>query len=288
VNALVGGVGLKATLAALEAGKIVALANKESIVMAGRLVMEAAARHGGWLIPVDSEHSALQQCLRGENSQQVAKLILTASGGPFLRRDTGNFHSITPEEALQHPNWTMGPKITIDSATLMNKGLEVIEAHYLFGLAVEQIDVIVHPQSIVHSLVEFVDGSLKAQLSLPDMRIPIQYALTYPERVPAHYVDTDLAKIGRLEFEKPDFERFPCLGLAYVALHRGEGYPAVLSAANEIAVQAFLTERLAFHQIPNLIESALNAYNGSRQMDLESLLQADAWAREWCQRHLSN
>lgn len=287
VNALVGGVGLKATLAALEAGKIVALANKESIVMAGKLVMETAASHGT-LIPVDSEHSAVHQCLRGEQAQQVENLILTASGGPFLRREASSFAAITPEEALKHPNWSMGPKITVDSATLMNKGLEIIEAHYLFGLAPEKIKVVIHPQSVVHSLVEFIDGSFKAQLSLPDMRIPIQYALTYPERRPAQYVSTDLARIGSLDFEAPDYRRFPCLQLAYRALEKGKGYPAVLSAANEVAVQAFLEGRLAFNRIPRLIEAALEAFKGLSELNLSTILEADAWAREWCSRKIPN
>jgi 1-deoxy-D-xylulose-5-phosphate reductoisomerase len=288
VNALVGGAGLKATLAALSAGKIVALANKESIVMAGRLVMQAAASKGGTLIPVDSEHSAVHQCLRGETPTQIRRLILTASGGPFLRRDAASFANITPDEALKHPNWSMGPKITIDSATMMNKGLEIIEAHYLFGLDADEIKVVIHPQSVVHSLVEFIDGSLKAQLSLPDMRIPIQYALTYPERLPARYVATDLAGIGSLDFESPDFERFPCLGLAYEALKRGEGFPAVLSAANEVAVQAFLDGRLAFDRIPVVIAEALHAFQAPTRLDLEAILQADNWAREWSLKRIES
>jgi len=291
VNALVGGSGLKATLAALEAGKIVALANKESIVMAGRLVMAAAARSGGAVIPVDSEHSAVQQCLRGEETADIKRLILTASGGPFLRRNGESFSDITPEEALQHPNWQMGPKITVDSATLMNKGLEVIEAHYLFDLPSEKIQVLIHPQSVVHSLVEFVDGSLKAQLSTPDMRIPIQYALTYPGRMPAEFVTTDLVQIGSLHFEAPDLQRFPCLKLAFKALELGEGYPAVLSAANEVAVEAFLEGVLSFAQIAALINSALEAFAAppaGHELDLQGILEADAWAREWCHSFVKN
>lgn len=286
VNALVGAVGLKATLTALECGKIVALANKESMVTAGRLVMEAAQRHGGTLIPIDSEHSAVHQCLRGENPKQVKRLILTASGGPFLRRAGGSFKDITTEEALQHPNWQMGPKITVDSATLMNKGLEVIEAHYLFDLPAEKIEVVIHPQSIIHSLVEFVDGSLKAQLSWPDMRIPIQYALTYPERLPAEYVTTDLVQVGSLDFETPDFQRFPCLKLAYQALASGEGYTAVLSAANEVAVAAFLANQLRFDQIPTVVEAALNAFNPPPEFNLTAVLAIDQWTRDWSQKRV--
>jgi 1-deoxy-D-xylulose-5-phosphate reductoisomerase len=284
----VGGLGLRATLAALQAGKVVALANKESIVMAGRLVMEAAAQYGGFLIPIDSEHSAVQQCLRGEDTRHVKRLILTASGGPFLRRDPASFSSITPQEALQHPNWRMGPKITVDSATLMNKGLEIIEARYLFALPPEKIQVIVHPQSVVHSLVEFVDGSLKAQLSMPDMRLPIQYALTYPERLPAEFITTDLAQIGALNFEAPDIERFPCLKLAYEALEGGEGYSAVLSAANEAAVGAFLAGRVPFHSIPRLIKTTMTAYKPTSGLDLEGILSADAWSRKWCSELISS
>ncbi|RJP80930.1 MAG: 1-deoxy-D-xylulose-5-phosphate reductoisomerase [Candidatus Zixiibacteriota bacterium] len=286
VNALVGGAGLRATIAALEAGKVVALANKESIVMAGRLVAETAARHGGTVLPVDSEHSAVHQCLRGEDPARIGCLLLTASGGPFLRREADSFARVTPEEALRHPNWLMGPKITVDSATLMNKGLEVIEAHYLFDLPPEKIGVVIHPQSVVHSLVEFVDGSLKAQLSLPDMRIPIQYALTYPDRLPARFVATDLVRIGALEFEEPDLGRFPCLELAYEALRRGEGYPAVLSTANEIAVEAFLQGDLAFDRIPWLIEQAMDACRPGTMNDLESVLLLDDWTRKFCVRLL--
>lgn len=290
VNALVGGIGLRATLAALSAGKTVALANKESIVMAGNLVMETARRCGGVLIPVDSEHSAVHQCLRGENVLQVRRLILTASGGPFLKRAGHSFSEITPEQALKHPNWQMGPKITVDSATLMNKGLEVIEAHYLFGLPPDKIEVVIHPQSVIHSLVEFVDGSLKAQLSTPDMRVPIQYALTYPDRQAAQFVATDLVQIGSLEFEAPDGDRFPCLRLAYRALEQGEGYPAVLSAANEIAVQVFLEGNLPFQRIPTLIAEAMAAFSfpaGDWTPTAEEILQVDAWTRRWCLEHLT-
>ncbi len=288
VNALVGAVGLRATLAALEAGKIVALANKESIVMAGVLVMQAVAESEGWLVPIDSEHSAVLQCLRGEDPTQVKQLLLTASGGPFLRRPIDSFASITPEEALKHPNWEMGPKITIDSATLMNKGLEVIEAHYLFDLPPEKIKVVVHPQSIVHSMVEFVDGSIKAQLSQPDMRVPIQYALTYPDRFQADFVSFDLSQIGSLEFEEPDIEKFKCLKLACQSLDQGNGYPTALNAANEIAVEAFLEKRIRFDQIAKLNESVLTAFNSPDSFDLDAVLQVDDWARQWCREQIKS
>jgi len=288
VNALVGAVGLKATLAALKAGKVVALANKESIVMAGSLVMAAVAESDGWLVPIDSEHSAVLQCLRGEAPNQVAKLLLTASGGPFLHRPKERFPSITPEEALQHPNWKMGSKITIDSATMMNKGLEVIEAHYLFNLPPERIEVVIHPQSIIHSMVEYIDGSIKAQLSTPDMRIPIQYALTYPDRSDAAFVTTDLTKTGTLSFEAPDLDRFPCLRLAYQSLENGEGYPTVLNAANEIAVEAFLNKTIGFEDIPELIKKVIDDYKAPAVLDLDSILEIDGWAREKCREKISN
>lgn len=288
VNALVGAVGLRATLAGLEAGKIVALANKESIVMAGPLVMRSVAESEGILIPIDSEHSAVLQCLRGESPSQVKQLILTASGGPFLHRKAETLDRVTPDEALQHPNWSMGPKITVDSATLMNKGMEVIEAHYLFNIPPEKIQVVVHPQSVVHSLVEFVDGSIKAQLSQPDMRIPIQYSLTYPDRLPADFVSTDLTHIETLTFEKPDLHRFPCLQLGYQALKMGNGYPTVLNAANEIAVVSFMEGKLSFDRIPELIEAALNAFRPPEVFNLESILKIDQWAREWCREQLKS
>jgi 1-deoxy-D-xylulose-5-phosphate reductoisomerase len=286
VNALVGAIGLRSTLEALAAGKVVAVANKESIVMAGNLVMEAVANSDGLLIPIDSEHSAVLQCLRGESPHEVKHLILTASGGPFLKRPADEFSTITAKEALLHPNWQMGPKITIDSATLMNKGLEVIEAHYLFNLEPEKIKIVIHPQSVVHSFVEFVDGSIKAQLSLPDMRIPIQYAITYPDRLPADYILTDLNRIASLTFEPPDFNRFPCLGLAYDALSRGEGYPTVLNAANEIAVEAFLNGTLSFLQIPELITVSMNEYHPSGRLDLKGILEIDEKTRIWCRNQL--
>lgn len=286
VNALVGSIGLKATLAALEADKIVALANKESIVMAGHLVMELVAEKEGLLIPIDSEHSAILQCLRGEDPEGIKRLILTASGGPFLRTPIEYFPEITPDEALCHPNWNMGPKITTDSATMMNKGLEVIEAHYLFNLPPEKINVVIHPQSVVHSLVEFVDGSIKAQLCQPDMRVPIQYAITYPKRIAADFVVNDLVQVGSLDFEMPDFQRFPCLNLAYEALKKGIGYPTVLNAANEVAVQSFLNHSLHFHCIPILIRDALEAFDPPLTSDLDSILKIDRWTRQWCEEKI--
>ncbi len=265
--------------------------------MAGHLVMEAVAESEGLLVPIDSEHSAVLQCLRGEDPEQVKRLILTASGGPFLRRALKDFEVIKPEDALQHPNWKMGPKITVDSATLMNKGLEVIEAHYLFNLPSDRIQVVIHPQSVIHSLVEFIDGSLKAQLidgslkaqlSTPDMRIPIQYALTYPERQSAEFVTTNLAEIGSLDFEAPDFDRFPCLNLAYESLKRGKCYPTVLNAANEVAVETFLSGRLAFNQIADLIKAAFKAFKPPETLDLDTVLEVDRWARQWCSEKMNN
>lgn len=279
VAAIVGAAGLAPTLAAVEAGKTVALANKETLVMAGALVQEKAARHGATLLPVDSEHSAIFQCLVGEDPAGVEKLILTASGGPFLRRPAEAFDRITPEEALAHPNWRMGAKVTVDSATLANKGLEVIEARWLFAMPPERIEVLVHPQSIVHSLVAFRDGSTKAQLGVPDMKVPIQYALTYPERWPAPHARLDWAALGTLDFEPPDHARFPALGLAYEALRRGGTAPATLNAANETAVALFLEKRIRFSAIPRLIETALDAADPSPADDLAALLDADAAAR---------
>jgi 1-deoxy-D-xylulose-5-phosphate reductoisomerase len=278
VAAVVGAAGLAPTLAAVEAGKTVALANKETLVMAGALVKEKAARHGAVLLPVDSEHSAVFQCLVGEDPAAVEKLILTASGGPFLRRPAATFDAITPEEALAHPNWRMGAKVTVDSATLANKGLEVIEARWLFDLAPEQIEVLVHPQSIVHSLVAFRDGSTKAQLGVPDMRVPIQYALTYPARWSAPHPRVDWATLGALDFEPPDTERFPALALAREALRRGGAAPAAFNAANEAAVALFLERRVTFTAIPRLIEAALAA-DAYPAEDLDALLAADAAAR---------
>jgi 1-deoxy-D-xylulose-5-phosphate reductoisomerase len=279
VVALVGAQGILPTLAALQAGIPIALANKEVLVSAGAIVTETARRAGVPILPIDSEHSAVLQCLIGERRDAVERLILTASGGPFRTLPKERFAEITVEQALQHPNWRMGAKITVDSATLMNKGLEVIEAHWLFGLPPERIQVLIHPQSIVHALVEFCDGSVKAQLAVPDMRLPIAYALSYPDREPLALPRLDLSAIGKLEFEAPDLERFPCLRLALEALRAGGTHPAVLNAANEAAVEAFLSGHLRFVDIPAVVEAVLERMPVSAEPDLETVLAADAHAR---------
>ena len=286
VSSLVGAVGLAPTLAAIRAGRNVALANKEVLVMAGALVLREVRQHSVKLLPVDSEHSAIFQALAGQRSQDVTKLILTASGGPFRTWSAERIAQATIEEALDHPNWDMGPKITIDSATLMNKGLEVIEARWLFDAKPEDIDVVVHPQSIVHSLVEFADSSVIAQLGLPDMRVPIAVALAHPERVPLDVPRLDLAAIGRLDFEVPDRKRFPCLDLAYEALRLNETAPAVLNASNEVAVAAFLAGQIRFQQIAETNGAVLNSHasrsagsSGATLRDLDDVTEADTWAR---------
>ncbi len=281
LSALVGGAGLLPTLAAIRAGRTVALANKETLVMAGALMTAAAHAHGVTLLPVDSEHSAIFQCLAGGQRAEVKRLILTASGGPFAQLSRDALERVTLAEALQHPTWRMGAKITIDSATLMNKGLEVIEAHWLFGTPYERVDVVVHPQSIVHSMVEFVDGSVLAQLGMPDMGIPILYALSYPERLPCPAPALDLVKVGALTFHAPDPARFPCLELARQAGLAGGAAPVVLNAANEVAVGAFLEGRCGFADIPRLIGRALDAHAAARADDLESCLGVDAEVRCW-------
>ena len=277
-----GTAALDATLAAIEAGKTVALANKEVLVMAGALMMAAARRRGVTILPVDSEHNAIHQCLRGQDPADVRRLILTASGGPFRTRAATELAAVTPEEALDHPTWNMGPKITIDSATLMNKGLEVIEARWLFDAPPDRIEVVVHPQSIVHSLVELRDGSLIAQLGVTDMQLPIQYAFSYPDRWEAPLPPLDLVRCGRLEFDRPDVARFPCLALAYRALRGAAGLPIILNAANELAVAAFLARRLPFNGIPAVIEQALDAGERLATGGVETLAavrEVDAWAR---------
>jgi 1-deoxy-D-xylulose-5-phosphate reductoisomerase len=282
MSALVGALGLEPTLAAVEAGRDVALANKEVMVMAGALVRRAVAAHGGALVPVDSEHSAIFQCLSGQRLEDVARLVLTASGGPFRSWDAARIARASVQEALNHPNWDMGPKITIDSATLMNKGLEVIEARWLFDVPPAQVDVVVHPQSIVHSLVEFVDGSVLAQLGLPDMRVPIAVALAHPERVPLEVERLDLTAVARLDFEEPDRGRFPCLQLAFDALAAGETAPAVLNAANEESVAAFLAGRIPFPAVAATNADVLSSHVGEGAgaiRDLRDVLAADTWAR---------
>ena len=276
-----GTAGLEAVLAAIAAGKTIALANKEVLVMAGALVTAAARRHGVAILPVDSEHNAVHQCLHGRHETEIRRLILTASGGPFRDFTAAQLQRVTPAQALRHPTWRMGRKITIDSATLMNKGLEVIEAHWLFNAVADQIEVVIHPQSIVHSMVELVDGSVIAQLGVTDMRLPIQYACSYPERWDGALPSLDLSKAGRLEFHPPDHERFPCLGLAYRAL-RAEGTLAVvLNAANEVAVAAFLDGRLGFTAIPAVIERTMNAHTVEGVSTVETVRRVDAWAHTY-------
>lgn len=280
VASAVGAVGLVPTYRALEAGKDVALANKETLVMAGALMLARSRERGGRLLPIDSEHCALHQCLQGATSPDVRRLVLTASGGPFRSRPRETFASITPAEALRHPTWSMGRKITIDSATLMNKGLEVIEAHWLFGIEADRIEVLIHPQSVVHSLVEFVDGTVLAQLGVTDMRMPIQYALSYPERWEASIPGMDFSSGLALSFDAPDRERFPCLELAYRALRAGGTLPAVLNAANEEAVAAFLDGHIPFTAIPETIADVMGAHPVQPATQLEDVLAADAWARD--------
>jgi 1-deoxy-D-xylulose-5-phosphate reductoisomerase len=278
-----GTAGLDAVLAAIDAGKTIALANKEILVMAGSLVMRAAREKGVPVLPVDSEHNAIHQCLHGRSPADVKRLILTASGGPFRGRSTIELHHVTPDDALRHPTWRMGPKITIDSATLMNKGLEVIEARWLFDVGPDRIDVLVHPQSIVHSMVELVDGSILAQLGVTDMRLPIQYAFSYPDRWTAPLPPLDLAQAGRLEFEAPDTSGFPCLALAFRALSGDAGLPIVLNAANEVAVAAFMDARIGFTAIPELISLAMDAYETAGLppvRHLDDVRRVDGWTRE--------
>ena len=284
LSAMVGAAGLMPTLAALHAGKDVALANKETLVMAGDLVTTEVGRHQVRLLPVDSEHSAVFQALTGHRRQDLKRIVLTASGGPFLHAGLEELQRVTPAQALAHPNWRMGPKVTIDSATLMNKGLEVIEARWLFDLDLAQIGVAMHPQSIVHSLVEYVDGSVIAQLGIPDMRVPIAYALSYPERLPLDLPPLDLLAVQTLTFLEPDRARFPCLGLAFAALKAGGTMPAVLNAANEVAVEAFLTGRIPFLAIGEVVEEAMERHRSSPAVEVEVILSADRWAREEARR----
>jgi 1-deoxy-D-xylulose-5-phosphate reductoisomerase len=279
ISAIVGGAGLLPTLAAIKAGKSIALANKEPMVMAGRLMQEEARKANVRIFPVDSEHSALFQSMEGHRMVDIRRLILTASGGPLWDLTTEQMKDVTPEEALQHPNWKMGPKITIDSATLMNKGLEVVEARWLFDIPASQIEVLIHRESIIHSLVEYSDRSVIAQLGLPDMRTPIAYAMNYPERLPLDLPSVNLAEIGRLSFCAPDDARFPCLRFGYEALTTGGTMPAVLNAANEIAVQAFLDRRIGFLDIAATIRRTMDAHVPREILTLEDALQADVWAR---------
>lgn len=279
VSATVGAVGFVPTLRALEAGKRVALANKETLVMAGELMTHAAAKSGAELLPIDSEHNALHQCLRGERPHEVRRIVLTASGGPFRTKNKAEMKQATVAEAMRHPTWQMGAKITIDSATLMNKGLEVIEAHWLFGFGPEQIDIVVHPESVVHSMIEMIDGSVIAQMGVTDMRHAIQYALTYPERHTCQLPPLDLVAISGLHFEAPDLDRFPCIALAYKALREGGTLPAAMNAANEEAVSAFIDERICLTEIPLIIESVMDEHTNQPARDIDTILEADRAAR---------
>lgn len=281
VNALVGSSGMEPTVNSLKAGIDVALSNKESMVMAGEYINKLKYKNNCSIYPVDSEHSAIWQCLRGEDFQEIRKLILTGSGGPFLKRDLKSFEDITISEALNHPNWTMGKKITIDSATMMNKGLEVIEAKWLFEISPEKIDIIVHPQSIIHSMVEFIDGSIKAQLGTPNMKIPIQYALTYPKHFKSDWEELNLAKIGNLTFEKPNTKKFKCIELAYYAMNAGNSFSVVLNVANDNTVDAFLNQKIKFNDIAKLNELAMEKHPVSAVNDLETIEELTIWTENF-------
>ncbi len=275
VNAIVGSKGMQPSVSACKNGVDIALSNKESLVMAGDYLYSLAEKSGTEIFPVDSEHSAIWQCIQGEDSKNIKKLILTGSGGPFLNRDLKTFDKITVKNALKHPNWSMGKKITIDSATMMNKGLEIIEAHHLFKMPQSKIEVVIHPQSIIHSMVEFVDGSVKAQLGLPDMKLPIQYALSYPERYIANWESLDLVKLKKLTFFSPDTEKFPSLKLALNALKLGETYPVVLNVANEQAVYLFIENKIKFTDIPKIVEKMLNRHDPIKNADIDAILDVE-------------
>jgi len=281
LNSLVGFSGLKPTIKAIESKKRIALANKETLVVAGEIITKLLRENNVELIPVDSEHNAIFQCLVGEKISDINRIILTASGGPFLYKNKAELENVTVEEALKHPNWKMGSKITIDSATLMNKGLEVIEAHWIFGLPVDRIKVVIHPQSVIHSMVEFIDGSIKAQLGVPDMKIPIQYALTYPERKHANYGQVDFVKLGQMTFLEPDLDKLECLKIAYEVAKLGGTYPTVLNAANEVAVEAFLNRKIKFTMIPEVIKKAIDAHKPKFNPDLDDILTADSETRKF-------
>ncbi|MCK4715533.1 MAG: 1-deoxy-D-xylulose-5-phosphate reductoisomerase [Candidatus Marinimicrobia bacterium] len=284
LNAIVGSAGLEPSYYALKAGKNIALSNKESLVMAGELINRLLIEKNLKIFPIDSEHSAIWQCIVGEDNKNIRRIILTGSGGPFQTLPIEHFDNITSEQALKHPTWNMGKKITIDSATMMNKGLEIIEAYYLFGVAKENIEVVIHPQSIVHSMVEFIDGSIKAQMGLPDMKLPIQYALGYPERLPVVWENTDFVKIRELTFEAPDFAKFPSLKLAYAALQRGGTAPAILNIVNEYAVYAFLENKIRFIDIPRFVEDALSDLPIVDNPELGDILEVERSGREFVER----
>ena len=281
VGAMVGFAGLAPTIEAIKRGKRIALANKETLVVAGEMVTGLCRKHSAELIPVDSEHSAIFQCLVGEEKNEVEKLILTASGGPFLNTKKSEFVNVTVDEALNHPNWKMGNKITIDSASMMNKGLEVIEAHWLFGVPKNKIDVVIHPQSIIHSMVQFTDGSIKAQMGLPDMKLPIQYALGYPERLGNDFERTNLPKISSLTFSEPDTEKYECLKIAFDVMEAGGTSPCIMNAANEIAVDKFLNRKIKFSQIPELINKALGKMGNHKSPDLDVIFECDRETRNF-------
>ncbi|RPI70708.1 MAG: 1-deoxy-D-xylulose-5-phosphate reductoisomerase [Ignavibacteriales bacterium] len=286
LGAMVGFAGLLPTIEAVKRGKRIALANKETLVVAGELITSLIEEYKAEIIPVDSEHSAIYQCLIGENINEVEKLILTASGGPFLNKNEKELETVTINEALAHPNWKMGNKITIDSASLMNKGLEVIEAHWLFGFPKEKIEVVIHPQSIIHSMVEFKDCSIKAQMGIPDMRLPIQYALSFPERIENDFAKTDFKKIKELTFFEPDFEKFKCLKLAYDTLSSSGTTPCILNAANEIAVEKFLKGDISFNKIPDIIDNALNNIENHKSPDLDTIIECDKETRRFVGKSL--
>ncbi len=287
VTAVVGASGLMPTLDAIEAGKHIALANKETLVMAGELVIKRANIKGTRILPIDSEHSAIFQCITGNRRQDLDKIFLTASGGPFLNRPEDEFSDIEPQDALNHPTWQMGKKVSIDSATLMNKGLEVIEAKCLFGVSQDRIEVVIHPQSVIHSMVSFKDGAVMAQLGIPDMKGAIAYALSYPKRLALKQPLPDFTGIGALNFEKPDLEKFPCLALGYAACEIGGTLPAVLNAANEVAVQAFLKKHVSFANIPRVIEKTMERHDVVRDPALTDIIDADIWAREKAEKIVS-
>lgn len=283
INALVGFSGLEPTIEAIKAGKDVALANKETLVVAGAIINELTDKYKVKLLPIDSEHSAILQCLIGEDKKSVSRIILTASGGPFLKKSIDEIRNTTVEEALDHPNWKMGNKITIDSATMMNKGLEVIEAKWLFNINPENIDVLIHPQSIIHSMVEFKDGSVKAQLGIPDMKIPIQYAITFPLRINSDYEKMDFKKNNTFTFDEPDLKKFRCLQIAYDVLKNGGTYPVVLNAANEIAVDLFLNGKIKFLEIADIIEHQLSIHKGLQKFDIEEIIEINDFTRQQIQ-----
>ena len=280
INAVVGFSGLEPTIEAIKTGKDIAIANKETLVVAGEIIIPLIKKYKNKLLPIDSEHSAILQCLKGEEEKNISKIILTASGGPFLNRTISEMEEATVEQALSHPNWKMGNKITIDSATMMNKGLEVIEAKWLFNVNSDQIEVVIHPQSIIHSFVEFVDGSVKAQLGIPDMKIPIQYSLTYPERVQSDYPKLDFLKHSTLTFEKPDLDKFKCLKTAYDTMIKGGFYPTVMNAANEIAVELFLNRKIKFKEISEIIDQQLEEYKSSDELTLDNIIGTDTLVRK--------